>query len=478
MSVKNKKGRSIESHIEKNRESSVAAIEGSNDGVWDWNVVTNEVYFSDRWKEMLEYKPSEIKNNFDAWRKLVHKDDLTKALEEIDKALKNITPNYVLEHRLRAKDGSYKWILARGKVLERDKEGKPLRMVGTHTDISDLKKAERMLIESESKYRALVENSPVLIMTTDAKEVIQFINFTGGTRRHDEVIGHSLYNFVDKEYASIVKAAHKSVFKNKTVHSYETLGIDGDGAKIWFQTHVGPILMGEKVVGLTMFTRDITERKIAEAKILQSLKEKEVLLKEIHHRVKNNLQIISSILSLQANFIKDKKSAEMVRDIQGRIKSMSVIHDLLYQSKNFNNINFAEYLEIVIVNITHSFSPIERTKKELNAPALDLKIENLYLDLEVAIPCGLIVNELITNSIKYAFSTQKKPVIHLSLKKEKNLITLIVQDNGKGLPPKLDIRNSKSLGLQLVTSLVEQLDGKLKVESKTGAKFTITFSIK
>jgi two-component sensor histidine kinase len=227
-----------------------------------------------------------------------------------------------------------------------------------------------------------------------------------------------------------------------------------------------------------MFTRDITERKIAEAKILQSLKEKEVLLKEIHHRVKNNLQIISSILSLQANFIKDKKSAEMVRDIQGRIKSMSVIHDLLYQSKNFNNINFAEYLEIVIVNITHSFSPIERTKKELNAPALDLKIENLYLDLEVAIPCGLIVNELITNSIKYAFSTQKKPVIHLSLKKEKNLITLIVQDNGKGLPPKLDIRNSKSLGLQLVTSLVEQLDGKLKVESKTGAKFTITFSIK
>lgn len=204
-----------------------------------------------------------------------------------------------------------------------------------------------------------------------------------------------------------------------------------------------------------------------------SLKEKEVLLKEVHHRVKNNLQIISSLLSLQMHGVSDKSTLDFFADNTRRIKSMALVHETLYQSKNISEVNFAGYLHALIGSVKDSY----RNEKTIN---VFLEAESHNLKIDTAIPCGLIINELITNSYKYAFNGKPGGEINLRFTKDKakgksGNYKLSVKDNGVGLPEKFDINKSTTLGLQLVTILTEQLDGTLSLESKEGASFTIDF---
>jgi PAS domain S-box-containing protein len=226
--------------------------------------------------------------------------------------------------------------------------------------------------------------------------------------------------------------------------------------------------------------QEINERKKAESQLNESLKEKEVLLKEIHHRVKNNMQIISSLLRLQSWQIKDEKMQEIFKASQDRIKSMALIHEKLYQSDDLARIDFAEYVR----SLTNNLFSMYRCGME----AVDIKLdmEKFYLDINTAIPLGLIVNELVSNSLKYAFPEKRakeeerefKDEISLSLCCEnKGRVTLVVRDNGVGLPPGFDYRKSESLGLQLVTDLVDQLDGSIELKRKKGTAFIITFGV-
>ncbi len=444
------------------------ALEGSNQGVWDWNLITNEVYYSPKWKELIGYKDDELENNFEEWKSRVYPDDWTKISDEIKKTLRLKNYDYNIEHRLLCKNGSYKWIEARGKVLEYDKRGRPARMVGTHTDIAALKHNEEALQRSEEKYRALVENSPVVIMTTDEKEIITFINFDEGESTTEYIIGKSLYKFLKPEYHVMVKRCHKNVFLNKGIETYETESVDEHGEQIWMQTQVGPIFSGKKVTGLTLFKLNITTRKNAEEKIKQSLKEKEVLLKEVHHRVKNNLQIISSILNLQTSKSTSKKTLEIIYDSQKRIKAMSLIHELLYQSDDFSRINFSEYLNEILTNLMSSYV----SRKPIT---LELDSDKIFLNLDVSIPCGLLINELVTNAMKYAFTNHKKGILTVSLKRKDGKIVLRIADNGKGLPAHIDFKKTNSLGMQLVIGLTDQIDGTIELDNSNGAAYTITF---
>lgn len=215
------------------------------------------------------------------------------------------------------------------------------------------------------------------------------------------------------------------------------------------------------------------ERKKIEEKIKSSLLEKEVLLKEIHHRVKNNLQIISSLLNLQADNIKDNTAKEKYIESIGRIKSMAIIHELLYRSKNLSTINIQEYLQELISFISQTYYLRSSVKIKLN-----VNISNQYFDINKAIPCGIIINELLSNAYKYAFSKTKKGEITINLidhPKQKGMCLLKVSDNGIGIPKHINTKDPQSLGLQLINSLVFQLDGNVDIKLEKGTSFLITF---
>ncbi|MCK4829572.1 sensor histidine kinase [bacterium] len=217
------------------------------------------------------------------------------------------------------------------------------------------------------------------------------------------------------------------------------------------------------------------QRKQAEDQLKASVKEKEILLKELHHRVKNNLQVISSLLNLQSKYFDDEKYRQFYRESQDRIKSMVLIHEKLYQSKDLANINTSDYINILLKHLFNSYN--------VSPGTIDLKvsIENITIDIDTAIPCGLIINELISNALKYAFvkrSKDKKAEIKIKFYRDKaDNVELIISDNGIGFPKNLDFRNTKSLGLQLVCSLVDQLGGNIKLDRSKGTVFTIKFKL-
>lgn len=200
-----------------------------------------------------------------------------------------------------------------------------------------------------------------------------------------------------------------------------------------------------------------------------SLKEKEHLLKEIHHRVKNNLQIISSLLNLQSDSTTDERFLSMIRESKNRIMSMALIHEMLYVTKNLSHINIHDY----ITKLSHSVYQSFQTKESSIKFEYDID-ETIYFEIDQMIPIGLILNEILSNSFKYAFP-DKKGIIHIHFKKNGDKYCMIAKDDGVGIPKNFDISESKTLGSQLIFILAEQLEGKLSVESKKGTKYTLKF---
>ncbi|MBD1862537.1 MULTISPECIES: histidine kinase dimerization/phosphoacceptor domain -containing protein [Trichocoleus] len=217
---------------------------------------------------------------------------------------------------------------------------------------------------------------------------------------------------------------------------------------------------------------ELAERKRAEEQLKLSLKEKEVLLKEIHHRVKNNLQVISSVLRLQSDYVKDDKILALFNDSQNRIRSMALIHEKLYQSSNLLKINFDEYIRDLTENLIRSYVAFASTV------TLTTNAIGVWLNIDTAIPCGLIINELVSNALKHAFSgSNPDNEIQISITSgNDNQFTLIVRDNGIGFPEDIDFRNTESLGLELVCVFTEQLDGAIALDRSNGTAFVITFS--
>jgi Signal transduction histidine kinase len=217
---------------------------------------------------------------------------------------------------------------------------------------------------------------------------------------------------------------------------------------------------------------DITERKEAEESLKASLKEKDILLKEVHHRVKNNLQVISSLLNLQAEYIKDKEAKELFNDSLNRIRSMALIHERLYQSKSFSKINASDYIKDITNYLYRAY------KAALKDVKISVKVDNINISIENAIPLGLIINEVVSNSFKFAFKGKEKGLVEVILAKDvKYEYTLLLKDNGIGLPQAVDFRKPKSLGLQLVNNLVEQLDGSIILDKSNGTQYTVRFTI-
>ena len=236
-------------------------------------------------------------------------------------------------------------------------------------------------------------------------------------------------------------------------------------SKVHYENRYSKIDDNEVVI----ISRNVTDTVEYEEKLIESVKEKEVLLKEVHHRVKNNLQVINSILNLQSSYVKDEETLQIIIESQNRIRSMAYIHESLYQTKDFSSISFDNYISNLIQNLVHSYDvSTEKTKLTLN-------IEKVKLALDQAIPCGLILNELITNSLKYAYPAEKGGEIEISVREVDGKVHIMVKDFGIGLPKGFKIEESDSLGLSLVDTLIDQLDGELILKTEKGTEFLIIF---
>ena len=363
--------------------------------------------------------------------------------------------------------------------LIKDEQGQPAGMWGFVRDITEFKKVEEELQVSEMKYSKLYESMLDGFIRVDMSGRIVECNLA-----FQEMLGYTAEELLKLTYTDLTpdkwhdfetKIVEEQILKNGSSQLYEKEYKRKDGSI--FPVELRTCLITDensKPAGMWAIVRDITKRKLMEEQIKASLMEKELLLKEIYHRVKNNMQVISSLLNLQAKYIDDTKYTGMFNESQNRIRSMALVHEKLYQSKDLTRIDFNDYINS-LANGLFSFYNISASNISLNIDA-----EGVSLGIDSAIPCGLIINELFSNSLKHAFPDQRKGEINITFKQndseEESEYELLMSDNGVGIPGSLDIRAARTLGLQLVTSLAEhQLQGELKLDRNHGTKFVIRF---
>ena len=339
-------------------------------------------------------------------------------------------------------------------------------------DISIRKNAEEHIIKSERKYRELADLLPQTVFETDVDANLTFMNKYAfemfGYSQNDLSNGLSILELIVEEDRSLSREKIRKVIRGQ-VSGDEYTAQRRDNTKFPIILHSNPIIQNGIHEGFRGIIIDISELKNAEEKIFASLKEKEVLLQEIHHRVKNNMQIISSLLSLQATHTGSEEAAEILKESRGRVKSMAMIHEKLYHSHNLSQLNIEEYLNNLVQDILRSYSGVS------SRITANVDVEDVYLNIDTALPMGLLVNELISNSIKHAFP-EGKGDIDVKLESNGNEYILTVSDNGIGLPEDVDPFQASSLGLKLVVSLSIQLEGNLEVRRDGETSFILTFS--
>ena len=355
-------------------------------------------------------------------------------------------------------------------------------------DITENKANEKLVREQTAKIISIFNSTENLMMWTLNKNGEVTSHNSNFTKVMKNSFGKKMENgtnylkvlekTVRKDFKTVQKQAFKKAFKGKPVQ-LELPMINSQNEEVWHQIFLNPVYLDEEMEEVSCLTYDITDRIEIDQKIRNSLKEKEVLLQEVHHRVKNNLQVISSILNLQTSFVNDEQTLEVLAESQNRIKTMSYIHESLYQADDFSCIEFTEYIDTLARNLLQSYAP-----KNCNIK-METELDEIYLDLDQAIPCGLIMNELVSNAFKYAFKGRNNGTLIIQVKMNGDQISLCVEDDGIGMDSDFRPEDSDSLGIYLVYALVEQLDAKIDFQSihavpdecqNSGTSFLITFT--
>jgi PAS domain S-box-containing protein len=336
-----------------------------------------------------------------------------------------------------------------------------------------IKRAEEALRESEESYRSLVETSPDAIFLHEEGKFV-YLNPAAvrlyGAGTAEELYGKSAFDIAHPDDRDAIRNRTASILATGAPAPLKEMRIvRRNGSIVDVEATAGvSYYRGKKVI--QVIQRDITERKQAEEKIKASLREKEVLLQEIHHRVKNNLQIISSLLYLQSTRTEHPEAISALRESRDRVKSMALIHERLYESPNLASIDVGGYVRSLVSDLRRSYIT------EDSSVRLTVNVGDIPLGITEAIPCGLIINELVSNAMKHAFPKGRDGEITIRLQRAgANQIALTVSDNGIGFPEQVDFRKSPSLGLTLVNSLVGQLEGSIELDRSKGTAFTIRF---
>ncbi|MEG4582132.1 PAS domain S-box protein [Microcoleus sp. MON1_C5] len=440
---------------------------------WMINVQPQEIiYISPGYEKIWGRSCADLYANGRFFADSLHPEDRERVIANLTRKIESEDE---IEYRIVRPDGKIRWIRDRAFPIK-NQSGKVYRIVGLAVDITARKQAEKTIRENEERFRQLAENSQDCFWLISA----EFTGLLYLSPAYEQIWARSregLYadplkfmEWVHPEDKPLLQEAIRRVLQGEST-STEYRFFRSDGTMRWLCDRAFPIYdESGKIYRIAGIAEDISDRKFTEARIQAALREKEVLLKEIHHRVKNNMQIISSLLQLQAQYIEDEPTLALFEESQTRIHSMALIHEQLYQSDNLDQIALSPYVENLVANLYQSFgcgnTPIQ----------FNLKIDPIYLNIETAIPCGLIINELVSNSLKYAFVLSLAGEIAIKFQEiNDHQFHLTIQDNGRGFPADLDIENSETLGLRLVKMLAYQLEGTLAIDSQCGICYNLIF---
>ncbi len=330
----------------------------------------------------------------------------------------------------------------------------------------------------EDSFRRVVEWAPSAMVMIDGHGIMVLVNAQAEQMFDYErkaLIGRSVEVLVPERFRGHHRLFRDGYFGDPQPRPMgigrDLAGVRSDGSEFPIEIGLNPIPTEAGVMVLASII-DITERRIAQRRLEDALLEKTILLNEVHHRVKNNLQVVTSLLNLQAEHAADPKLRAILVESCGRVRAMALTHQLLYERKDYSHLDLADYLQRLVQSIRASYSAtVSRVALQLKLPPA-----GVHVNLERAIPCGLLLNELVTNSYKHAFPDGGHGQIDIELRESgEDEITLCVADNGIGLPPQADLERSSSLGLQLVPLFVEQLHGRLLIEREKGARFSVIF---
>ena len=323
-------------------------------------------------------------------------------------------------------------------------------------------------------YQSLFHQSHTGIHLSDKNDKIidaneAFCKMMGYSRK--ELLNMSVSDLQAPEVRGIPGEVIINEHQNFGNKSFEAVNISRSGRLIPVNIQISAISTPEGELYFSLI-QDITIQKEFEKSLQDTLKEKEVLLRELYHRTKNNMQVVSALLNLQSSYTDNEEVHRTYNDLSNRIQAMALVHQKLYQSKDLSSINISEYIESLIEHLHQSYSQsADRIK-------IDLDIEDVSFTLETAIPCGLILNEVITNALKYAFPDNKEGIISVKLVSEKDdMARITIKDNGIGMEPDIDTREPKTLGLQLIQTITEyQLQGEMSYRINNGTEWTLEFN--
>lgn len=367
------------------------------------------------------------------------------------------------------KNISLKWIVAPGY------ESTYSKVLLAITDITERKNYEKQLKEINETLTALINSSPASIVILDKEAKVKLWNPAS-----ENIFGWSAEEIIEKIIPFVTPenldehiALHNKTLNDESIISTDITRNRKDGSVVHLNLSTAPLKDAEGIIkGVLGVMIDITEKKINEQKLIHTLKEKELMIKEIHHRVKNNLQIILSLLRLQSDNVSDKELNKHFRITENRIKTMALIHEMLYNTEDLSEIDFKQYLNKLFDHLYNVFSIQKSNIKS------ELYIDEVFLPIDIAIPCGLIINEITTNSIKHAFPESRDGKISVKMfKDENNYYILEIRDNGIGIPEAVNLMDTKTLGMQLVYALTEQLNGEINFKIENGTRMILKFPV-
>lgn len=451
------------------------ALENAGHGYWDWDIENNSLYLDERCKKIFGLPPEQIDFSCQHFKEIIHPEDYELVQKKLQNHEKLNESGFDHDYRIKRSDGTWAWVNSRGRVIERDQNNNPLRVIGTIHDITERKEATEKLRLQEERFRKAFDYAPIGLALVSPEGAWLRVN-----KRICEIVGYTEEELLKIDFQTITHPEDLETDLNYVKQMLEGTIQTYQMEKRYFHKkgHIVHVLLAVSLVRdnqnqplyFISQIKDITARKMAEEKLKQSLREKETLLQEIHHRVKNNLAVIGSLFYLQSRYTDDPTILRLLQDCQDRVRSMALVHEQLYNSPDLSKINFSQYTRELVQslhrNYNHSGHDIQ----------LQLDLESVTLDVEKAIPCGLILNELITNAFKHAFPNQSSGHIRVSLtQKETGEVTLSVMDSGIGIKPDIIENKKLSLGMRLIHSLSKQIDGRVDfINHNPGTEVTLT----